>query len=98
MSELNRSPITCIQPTDLVFVDIRELGNAHWYSELYLGSMYTTSQVLANRYTRWINNMHTKIQVTRLLFNEFWTLNHVQVKRYCSTTVLPTTNTVLIHE
>ncbi len=79
---INRSPITEVQPGDVVFVDLRSYG-ATWYSQLPLADKEHTNYVVEYRYTKWANRSKTKITAMVPVFQETWkSLDHNFVKMY----------------
>jgi hypothetical protein len=89
LQELRKSPITEVQPGDIVFVDLRCYGS-QWYNALPLPDKYHITYLLEYRYTRWIGIGKLKIQATCPVFNERFAVDHEFVKCYGSTQTIPT--------
>jgi len=82
--DLNKLPITEVEPGDIVLVDLRCYG-ATWYAALPLPDLFHKVYVVHYKYTSWSNRSHTKINATCAVFKEkFDSLDHDFVKRYGS--------------
>jgi len=82
--ELNRQPITEVNPGDSAYVDIR-CYSAQWYAELGLPDPEHNTYVVQYRYTNWGGKKHNdrkKLVAVCDLFDERHIVNHEFVQRY----------------
>jgi hypothetical protein len=69
--ELNRNPITSVQPGDEIFVSLRYFDFAAYDSATFpLPSPHTIDYVVKMRYTQWDREDHTKIEAIIPVFGE----------------------------
>jgi hypothetical protein len=96
VSKLNRQPITAVQPSDTVYVDLRCYGPA-WYRTLGLPDCDHITYYLEYRYTKWSGKSHLKIQASCPVLKEHWpNLDHYFVRTHGSNFSQPTLPDVLI--
>ena len=62
MHELNRQPITSIQPGDEVYVSLRYFDSGLFDNRCPLPNRYSIDYVVKARYTQWDRDNHTKIE------------------------------------
>jgi hypothetical protein len=82
-SELNRRPITVVEPGDTVYVDLRYFGTS-WYDQLGLPDADHRAYIVPFKYVKYANKSRTKLTATCDLLGESPTLDHDNVTRYGS--------------
>ena len=87
IKDINITPITSVNPTTTVFMDIRAFG-AGWYDSLDLPDAHFTLYVVKVIYTAWSNSNHTRISASIPLLTLIWdkrnAVNHFFVKSWGS--------------
>ena len=61
LAEMNRTPITGVQPGDIVYVNIRFFDTNLYDNQLQLEDKYHIKYVVKMQYTRWSSKAHTVI-------------------------------------
>jgi hypothetical protein len=91
---LKRTPITCVQPGDEVFVDLRSYGFT-WYNTLGLPDSDFKTYVVLYKYIAWKRKNFT-LEVFCPIFNETFVVDHLFVKQYGSITDFNSSHMILI--
>ena len=81
IATLNKTPITLVQPGDIVYVDIR-CYSATWYANLPLPDKDHVTYLVEYVYKKWIGNKKLKLSVYCPVFKETFTVDHRFVKQY----------------
>lgn len=83
--DINKSPITLVQPGDIRLVDLRCYGHG-WYQSLQLEDKDHINYLLEYQYIKWKSRQHLKIEVLCPIFNEVFVVDHYFVFSYGSWT------------
>ena len=75
--EVNKQPITSLQPGESIYLDIRTWG-AQWYQSTGLPDMYTTRYVDKWEITGWKREPFS-LYARSALYGKFYVLNHAGV-------------------
>ena len=78
---INKSPITCVQPGTSVYVNLRYF-NWTWYSNLQLPNYDKIDYVIKATYQGWVGNSQTKIKLYFPLLKELFKFSHYDVITY----------------
>ena len=101
IKQINISPITCVVPGSVVYLDIRALG-AGWYDSLNLPNNDFAIYVVKMTYTKWHNSSHTQIcshiPILELVWDKCQSLNHFFVKSWGNNKDLTPAMTIITKE
>jgi hypothetical protein len=93
--QLNSTEITCIEPGDIVYVDLRSYGDT-WYQGLGLEDPDHITYVLKYQYLDWVSNAHKNIWTICDLLEEEYKVKHLWIRRFGSRKDFEVQNMVLI--
>lgn len=79
--DINATPITAVQPGDIVYVDLRYFGAKVYDEQIDLPDKYHIKYLVEMRYTRWCgrNNRHLRIDGYVSVFDTVYELNSLFV-------------------
>ena len=93
---LKRTPITCVQPGDEVYVDLRCYGFT-WYNTLNLPESDFKTYVVLYQYIAW-KRRNLTLEVACSIFQETFIVDHLFVKQYGSVMDFNESTMILIDE
>ena len=94
---LKRLPITAIQPTTVIYLNLRWYSH-DWYKQLPLPDLFHTQYVVKCTYGNYVSNTHQEIYLHDTVFGNKFTVDNFFVYSWGSVTVFNADTMVLVNK
>jgi len=94
---LKRLPITAIQPTTVIYLNLRWYSH-DWYKQLPLPDLFHTQYVVKCSYGNYVSNTHQEIYLHDPVFGNKFTVDNFFVYSWGSVTVFNANTMVLVNK